>query len=558
VVQRTGLPTAKTSTAYEICNPAGDVVAIHVRTDKADGSKGFTWRRPGGLSGLGGLRVVSLPLFGVELLGGEEGPVYLCEGEKAALALRHLGALAVGTVTGAAAIPSAEPLAVLNDRDVILWPDHDDVGRDHMRRISESLQGIAKSIRIISWGTDNGDDAADFVERSGTRGDLERLLADSKEPNEPKAQALETAGRLSVCLRDVKAEHLSWLWAGRLLFRKVNLLDGDPDLGKTTITLDIAARVTRGLPMPLESEGREPGNVLYVQVEDGLGDTVKPRFEAAGGDSSRFHAIDLATQAISLPDDCGRIAEEALRVGAKLIIFETLSAVLGEKINSFKDADIRRAMTPLRGLAERTGACVLAVRHLNKKEGGNPLYRGGGSIAMIAAARSGLIVARDPDDEAKRVLAVSKKNLADAPPAISYRIERARTEEGISTSRIAWLGKCDHSPAQLLAPANEPGESSAIMEAVTFLEEMLASGRVSVKDLTREAHAAGITDSTLKRARQRLKIQPRKDGFGGGWYLELPASAAEGDQGDPKRTTPDRLVPFEEIDPLRERDGPGA
>ena len=162
---------------YEVCSRAGDVVAVHVRTEKPDGSKGFMWSRANGAPGLGGLRVVDLPLFGAELLDGEDGPVLVTEGEKAALSLRTLGRLALGTVTGAATAPSVRSLEDLRGRDVILWPDHDEPDRSHMVRVFEALQGIASSVRVFSWGSTPGDDAADFIARGGTAEELTRLLA---------------------------------------------------------------------------------------------------------------------------------------------------------------------------------------------------------------------------------------------------------------------------------------------------------------------------------------------------------------------------------------------
>ena len=544
----------KTTTTYEVCNRAGDVVALHIRTDKPDGSKGFTWRRPGGLPGLGGVPVVSLPLFGAELLDGEDGPVYLVEGEKAAVSLRTLGVLALGTVTGASSTPSAETLADLIGRDVILWPDNDveeSKGPAHMARISERLQNVAKSVRTIRWGTENGDDGADFVAKGGTMPDLEGLLAESL-----RAGETSKSPGLSICLADVEAEALSWLWPGRLLFRKFNLLDGDPDLGKTTITIDIAARFSRGRPMPFESEGREPGNVLYVLVEDGLGDTVRPRFEAAGGDPQRFFAIDTVETPIAFPEDAERIAEEAERRAAKLIIIETLTACLSSKIDTNKDANVRRALVPLRGIAERTGAAVWGVRHMNKQQGGNVLYRGGGSIAFTAAARSVSLVAKDPEDESRRVFAVYKGNLAAHPPALAYRIEGARTTGGIETSRIEWLGTSDHSPALLMAAAQEPEEQTATEEAVAFLEERLSAGALPAKDIQREAREVGISGRTLQRGSKRLGVVKRKAGFGGGWAWSLPLEVAEGGQDGPKVSAPGSVDTFGNLGHLRERSEP--
>src|SRR5438094_119722 len=83
-----------------------------------------------------------------------------------------------------------------------------------------------------------------------------------------------------------------------------------------------------------------------------------------------------------------------------------------------------RSPTTAPRLPERTGAAVVAIRHLSKLASRNPLYRGGGSIAFIGAARSGLLIARDPDDStgARRVLASTKSNLGPPPPALAYHL----------------------------------------------------------------------------------------------------------------------------------------
>ena len=86
-------------------------------------------------------------------------------------------------------------------------------------------------------------------------------------------------------------------------------------------------------------------------------------------------------------------------------------------VNSNRDQDVRRALTPLKQMAERTGTAIVLVRHLNKTPGGNPLYRGGGSIGIIGAARSGLVVGRHADDDELRVLAGQKNNLSLPPKA---------------------------------------------------------------------------------------------------------------------------------------------
>ncbi len=154
------------TTVYRVRDAAGHVIAEHVREDRPDGSKECRWRRPSGGWGLNGMPLEELPLYGSERLADwpEEYPVILVEGEKAADALNGAGHLfALGTVTGAAGTPGADALEALRGREVILWPDADDPGREHMARTAERLRGVAGTLRLYTWheAPEKGADAAD-------------------------------------------------------------------------------------------------------------------------------------------------------------------------------------------------------------------------------------------------------------------------------------------------------------------------------------------------------------------------------------------------------------
>jgi hypothetical protein len=142
---RRSRPTLTTATArHEIRDRRGKLVAVHVRKSFADGGKKVWWELPDGQSGLGALKVRQLPLYGLpDLLAARHGStVIVCEGEKATDALRQRGILAVGTVTGAGTIPSKKVLRPLLNYEVFLWPDNDEAGRTHMRRIAAALTAL--------------------------------------------------------------------------------------------------------------------------------------------------------------------------------------------------------------------------------------------------------------------------------------------------------------------------------------------------------------------------------------------------------------------------------
>jgi hypothetical protein len=163
-------------TRYEVKDASGALVATHVRVDKPDGGKDVFWLGPDGRKGLGGMELADMPLYGIERLG--KAPlVVLTEGEKAAQALIDVGIQAVGTVTGASATPGRAPLADLNGRKVVLWPDADDVGYDHMKRIATRLRGIATALYWIEVpGAQPHDDSVEAIARFGADGVLEMVL----------------------------------------------------------------------------------------------------------------------------------------------------------------------------------------------------------------------------------------------------------------------------------------------------------------------------------------------------------------------------------------------
>ena len=268
---------------------------------------------------------------------------------------------------------------------------------------------------------------------------------------------------------------------------------------------------------------------MLLSAEDGLADTIRPRLDAAGADTSKI--LSLATipdedghdRMLSIPEDLRLIEKGIRRVGARLVVVDPLMAFLSANTNSHRDQDVRRALAPLAGLAERTGAAVLVVRHLNKAAANNPLYRGGGSIGIIGAARMAFVVGKDPQDEDRRVLASTKNNLAMQPTSLMFTLEEA---EG-GAVRVAWLGDTDVSAKDLLATPQDQEHADARSEAAEFLSDVLANGPVPSTDIIQDADDAGIAEKTLRRAKKLLGVAAYREGESdrrgaGRWLWKLP------------------------------------
>jgi hypothetical protein len=332
-----------------------------------------------------------------------------------------------------------------------------------------------------------------------------------------------------VLVADVDRELVRWLWPGRIPLGKLVVLDGDPGTGKSTLTLTIAAKVSTGSPFP-DGARPERADVILLNAEDDIGDTIRPRLEAAGADLARCWVLpdvqpdpDRPPRPPELPADVDAIEGMVKDKQAALVVVDPLMAFLAGQVDSHRDQDVRRVLASLTYMAGRTGAAVLVVRHMNKGQG-SALYRGSGSIGIVGAARAGLLVAPDPDDDNRRVLAMTKSNLAKMPDALAYRLV---DDERYSCARVVWDGASRHTAADLVRPPVDEDQAPALAEAVRVLEEILSDGPLAAGNVKKMAAQAGVKERTLDRARQVLGVTARRKGFGQGAHYEwsMPTDA---------------------------------
>jgi hypothetical protein len=323
---------------------------------------------------------------------------------------------------------------------------------------------------------------------------------------------------------EVEREAVEWLWPGRIPLGNVSLLVGDPGLGKSLLTCELAARVSR-----------QGGFALVATAEDSLAATLRPRLEAAGGELERvgfveMHAGDGLPTGLFLPDDVTDLEQLVREHSATLVVVDPLTAHLPAEVNSWRDQSIRLALAPLYGLAERQRCAVLVVVHLNKGLSVDPLRRVGGSIGIVGAARSALLLARDPGDDSRRVLAHFECNLGPEQPSLLYKLEGVvlRAENGapdVGTVRLVELGESELGHSDLLGSAADEEARSALGEAIDFLRDELTAGPRAAKATRKAATDAGISARTLDRAKNTLSVTSKREGGFAGegqWLWFLP------------------------------------
>lgn len=565
-------PKVIKTTRYEARNESGDLVAVHVRKDYADGDKAVIWYGPDGLLGIKrlGIELADIPLYGLsDLLAADAGAaVFLCEGEKATDALKSIGLLAVGTMCGADVTPSQRVLAPLIGHEVLQWPDNDEAGHKHMRAIAAALIPRDTICRRIVWSdAPKKADAADFRAAGLGRDELQAMYGEAVERGENDAllgthaheqldeqlqigaaeaqsqnQVAHDVNNLNqmsnypglVIMSQVRPRVVQWLWRGRIALGENTVLDGDPGLGKTMWMMDLSARLTRGHEMPdgtLSDLGGRPRGVVILNCEDAKDTALAPRLLAAGADMDRVGLIesvpgkDGETEFPEILRDLPWIERAIKVVDAALVIVDPLVGFLGDskEINANADQDMRRVLNPFGQLMRKMGAAGVVVRHLRKQAASSTLYRGSGSIAISATARGGLLVARDPEDRTKkrRILSVQKTNLAEEAGSLAYHI--TANHEGYPY--VVWEGKSHHTAETLLAEPAGIEEQTQAEEAVDFLEEELRAGPAMSHAVMAEAKRNGISLHTLRRARLQLEIK-RENGnvykHGDKWAWKLP------------------------------------
>lgn len=344
--------------------------------------------------------------------------------------------------------------------------------------------------------------------------DYAKIFAEYTEPR--------AAGAVLRCFSDIAPEPLHWLWPGRIPLGKLSLFAGDPGLGKSLVTLDIAARVTCGSEWPDGRTNIQPGNVILLSAEDDLNDTIRPRLEAAGADLSKAHILqavrrskhngDTALEHFSLETDLVALQDAAASLGnVRLIVIDPISAYLGGT-DSYKNAKVRGLLAPLAELSRSLQIAMIAVDHLSKSN--RPaLYRPNGSIGFTAAARAVWLFAKSPDDPSQRLMLPGKMNLSADQEGLSYALR----EERPGVVVVIWGQTVRFSADAILQP-EAVEEKSERLEAMEWLREQLSTGPVSAKQIRTDAHRAGLSWSTVRRAKDALGITSGKEGFEGGWY----------------------------------------
>ncbi len=536
-------------TVYPYTDEDGDLLYEVLRYDTPEG-KTFKQRRPDGEGWVWKLDGVRRVLYHLPDLNGKNA-VLIPEGEKDVDRLRSLRIPATTNSGGAGKWTDehTQQLVEAGVKKVGILPDRDEAGERHAQKVARSCLQAGLSVKIVQLpGLRQGGDVSDWLD-AGHSDELRALvntakqttledLEDLEELREPEEENPQP-GAILRPLSDIEPREIDWLWKDRIPLGMLTLFVGDPGIGKSLLTVYLAAQVSRGGTWP-DGTSAPHGAVILLEAEDPLHQVVRPRFDAAEAEISRVLILEGvneggAAHGFSLRTDLDALRAAIHERKARLVVIDPLNAYLGGT-DTHKDVEVRAVLTPLSDLAEETGAAVVAVMHLNKTETMKSLYRIGGSIAFSGVARVVYMVDAAPEDEGKpnaekrRLFMPTKANMVEALPTLAFKVGPGPT--------IEWLGETAHTAEQVLAPKDRERRDTRIQQAIEFLKDAVEHGPVRKRKILEEAEERGISERTLERGKAQLEIIARSRHSKKGiekWYWMLPEHEDKFMDGSPKR-----------------------
>ncbi len=388
------------------------------------------------------------------------------------------------------------------------------------------------------------DDAAELVHQKNNPGSTP-LPRDTKPGPEAirfyKPAAKKADDEVIIARRNTKnvgIRKIPYLWRGVIPSYMATAITGDAGEGKTLVTLDATARVSKGVAFPLYDKPGEvvQGRVFYVSSEGVPEMILVPRLIAAGADLSKvdliegvynkegeFDIFDITQHLPKLENDARTCPE------LKLIVIDPIASFLPERINTNQQNQVRRAMDLLSTLAYRVGVAVVAVMHFAKAQDPKAINRTSGSAQFMAGVKMSWSVIRRPEDPRNvRLLVPQKSNITGGTKSLSFIIQpitfKAPNGDDIETAKIEYSNLIDVDPNVLICP---PLENIEVTRAVEFIKPKLKvvkeGGVIFSDDVIAEAREEGLAEWTIKRARVKLGlIADKEPKYQGRWFWYLP------------------------------------
>jgi 5S rRNA maturation endonuclease (ribonuclease M5) len=353
------------TTNYEYHDENGTVLYRVVRRGSGQGKTFYQQKadgRGGWVNSMQGARRVPFGLPELIEAIAEDRRIYVVEGEKDVQTAKEYGLIAT-TNAGGAGKWGDELSSHLRDADVVIFPDNDTPGRDHADKVARSLNGVARSVRVVNLTRlQEKGDLTDWLCEGGSLEELERLvgatslwspkLEASTEIARPTPHALRALLERPELMLPPPALIPNIAYQGR-----VTLLSAREKAGKSTLVGQGVAALSRG--GHFLNEQLQPGRVLWYPIDEPAGDTVR-RLQLFGADPD---SVIIQTERPTADE----LRAEILATNAKLVVIDTLGELWSGRITSARDAEeVGPYLRPFVVVARETNCALVLLYHTTK------------------------------------------------------------------------------------------------------------------------------------------------------------------------------------------------
>jgi len=351
-----------------------------------------------------------------------------------------------------------------------------------------------------------------------------------------------TSGLVTLRASEITPKKVDWLREGVILSRRVTGIVGHPGEGKSLLTTDLAAAVSRGAPWPTDSAEGKDGWVIMLSAEDDPADTIVPRLKAADAALGRIRIITAvrdggATRYLTLATDLKRLGKKIKAMSEKgrrvrLLTIDPFSAYLGNgdhRIDRNNAAHVRGLLDQLGAFAAEHRLAIVFVLHRPKKSNGRALTQMAGSYEFVAGPRMNLLAAGEPNSDS-HLLVPCKQNLSPGGIGYRYRIKVKEIGKGIHSPFIDWEEKpvAISADEALSAESGKGAKRPTKPTAHDWLQGLLANRPMRRKNVMKLGAQAGFSEKQLRGAREALGITTTKSRVGSQTVWTLPGGGKRG------------------------------
>ncbi|MBU1138682.1 MAG: AAA family ATPase [Proteobacteria bacterium] len=465
---------------------------------------------------------------------GTKDRVYICEGYATGCSINEAtGSMVVVAIDSGNLMSVAQGVKKIFDArggtGLILAADNDHKKKKNIGLEKAKSVASATGIKVLYPTGIEGTDFNDMVAEKG-HSYVKGVLLNERQAPSKAVTAIQPAS-------SIKARKVYWRWAPMLANRKFHLLAARGGSAKTSISCDIAARVTTGGHHPMSSDRFGKGSVLYVSTEDEVDDTLLPRTIEAGGDPDKLYFLSSSKHHLDLnerPEELEAIIE-SLPDDLALIILDPVTSMTGDA-NTHVDSNVKRLAGVLSGIAMKHDLSILGIIHFRK---GDPSARGQslvdmvtGSAGWVNSARIALACFVDEKTDTG-YLGVIKSNIGHKKYTLEYKV-RIQNEIVKIEYQDVQHRNIEDIIREIAARENKESKKDtrqdrAINRIGAFFTEhgLEPAKQGEVRKYVKEMIGERITDSELREAERKGGYISKPGGNGSPWMMHPPGCKCE-------------------------------